>query len=63
MKIKIDNVPAETKAHETPNGWRCEVTWMLQWGRGGSVLGRGCDAQSAEADFLLRAKEDDLNIT
>ena len=41
IKIKIDNVPSEIKAYEYSDGWRCGVEWMLSWGRGGSVLGRG----------------------
>jgi hypothetical protein len=62
MKITIDGIPAETKTHETCNGWRCEVIWMLQNARGASILGRGTHAQEAERDFMRRAEDDGQKI-
>lgn len=62
MKITIDGIPAETKTYETRDGWRCEVIWMLQSARGGSILGRGTHAQGAESDFRRRAEDDGQKI-
>ena len=63
MKIKIDTIPTETKTYETANGWRTEVVWMAQWAKGASILGRGNDPKSSEADFRRRAKDDGQEIT
>ena len=56
-------MPSEIKAYEYSDGWRCGVEWMLSWGRGGSVLGRGTNAEEAIADFRRRADDDGLTIT
>ena len=62
MRIKLDGIPADLKSYETAQGWRCEVVWMLTWVRGGSVLGRGDNAQAAKSDFRRRAEDDGHKI-
>lgn len=62
INATMDGKPVRLKTYERANEYRCEVSWMLEWGRGSGVLGRGGSAEESLADFCRRAEDDGHQI-